>query len=324
VEVDLFGGSGTETYIGRLLGVDEEADLGLVSLSAAVRLPVARVADQKTSIVRHQPVTSIGCGGGEPPTVESIQITRINRYQGPENTECTGLPIPGRSGGGLFSRDGSVIGVCIAADPTDRRGLYTGLPPIHRLLDRYKLTGLYRSSVSEASIAAKPGRSKNATRSKDSQTQTKSRHIARIDRTQVAIPSESRTRPWPAPATKVQSGSVGTREFVTKTHDRSINTREAEVICIIRPLNDPTAETRVVIINRATPEFLTAIAKYGGHSHGITNVARRLSNGRRSSAVDQTTYRPAEVVAERTSKNSQRRTAHPNSVRRYTRSVLAR
>ncbi len=43
----------------------------------------------------------------------------IDKFLGPPNLQVAGAPVQGRSGGGLFNKDGLVIGVCNAADPED-------------------------------------------------------------------------------------------------------------------------------------------------------------------------------------------------------------
>ena len=51
------------------------------------------------------------------PSVERLRVTMLNRYVGPDTIECTGVPGQGRSGGGLFTMHGSVVGICTNADP---------------------------------------------------------------------------------------------------------------------------------------------------------------------------------------------------------------
>ena len=47
-------------------------------------------------------------------------------------------------GGGLYTTDGYVAGVCDFADPNEKVGLYAVPEAIHRLLDRNRLTALYK------------------------------------------------------------------------------------------------------------------------------------------------------------------------------------
>jgi hypothetical protein len=78
----------------------------------------------------------VGCGHGNNPTQQKHVVTQTDRYEGPSNIiECTGVPVQGRSGGGLFNQQGEVVGVCMAADEQGRRGLYVGLKAIQGFLN---------------------------------------------------------------------------------------------------------------------------------------------------------------------------------------------
>jgi len=74
-----------------------------------------------------------------------MQIVAVDRYLGPSTIECTNQPVQGRSGGGLFNDRGELVGVCSAADPWLRRGIYGGLRAIHSFLDQAGLAHLYRA-----------------------------------------------------------------------------------------------------------------------------------------------------------------------------------
>ena len=139
IEVDLFNGSQPQTYDAKLIKADLDADIGLISLNEVAQFPVSRIAARSTQRGHH--VYSIGCGGGSAPSRLQHLVTSTDRFQ-PDFVECTGVPVQGRSGGGLFTRDGEVVGVCVLADPEGRRGLYTSLRTIHRLLDSCGLMDL--------------------------------------------------------------------------------------------------------------------------------------------------------------------------------------
>ena len=88
-------------------------------------------------------------GGGDA-TAWDTQILRAQA--GLKNTgtgetfrviECKNPPLQGRSGGGLFTDDFYVAGVCDFADPQHGNGLYAEPASIYRLLDRSKLMALY-------------------------------------------------------------------------------------------------------------------------------------------------------------------------------------
>jgi thiol-disulfide isomerase/thioredoxin len=149
VEVDLFVGKGqAETYVGRVLDYDLAADVGLVQIATTEVWPVIAISPGDRPLQVGESLLSLGCGGGGRPEALTAQVSVINRYDGPANIECSGLPVPGRSGGGLF-RGAELVGVCIAADPKSNAGVYAGLPPIYELLHRtgVELPGLPLSQV---------------------------------------------------------------------------------------------------------------------------------------------------------------------------------
>ena len=156
IEVDVFQGERPRMYDGELIKFDLKADVGLISISTLETLAASRVARQ--SLDSGQLVFSVGCGGGEPPSKLQHRVTSTTKFPA-GYVECTGTPIQGRSGGGLFTVNGEVSGVCVLADPAARRGLYTSLETIHALLDRCGLQSVYRhaAEVDEPLFVAERG-----------------------------------------------------------------------------------------------------------------------------------------------------------------------
>lgn len=159
ISVDVFGtDGGVRRFAGAYVGHDSVADLGLLTVRTDSPLPVGRIAASSAGVRPHAAVCSIGCSGGAPPTVQHVKVTALNRYVGPANIECTGVPVQGRSGGGLFDAEGKLIGVCIAADHRDRRGLYTGLPAIRSFLKGAGLSWALQERSPAGSLATAPPR----------------------------------------------------------------------------------------------------------------------------------------------------------------------
>jgi hypothetical protein len=94
------------------------------------------------------PMLAIGCSEGDDPTDWHIRITNTH-FRGPsgnpnyEAIECESAPKQGRAGGGLFTSDGYLAGVCNFAEPQGNRGLYASPASIYRILDRNNLAFLY-------------------------------------------------------------------------------------------------------------------------------------------------------------------------------------
>lgn len=269
VEVDVFEhGQKPETYLGKVVDFDLAADVGLVAIPTLRSLPAARLGTLERAAAIGDNVVSIGCGGGETPTRETVQITAINKYDGPDNVECTGMPIPGRSGGGLF-RGNELIGICIAADPKEQRGLYCGLRPVHELLQRAGLAHLLPGQPGETASAAIAGAKAEGTplpaKAVDPAANgTASPSLAAIP---AHVPSldtapavtEVRASEGLSPAQGRERGLTGLPAWPA----------DAEVICIVRPKNS-SAPSRVVIIHQATPKLLSYLQDASGPA---TNVA---------------------------------------------------
>lgn len=144
IEVDLFGEAGPQKVEGSLVSFDDKNDIGLLRVQTAAPVKAMPVAPPSRSIAVGEPVINVGCNNGDPPTARRTQISSINKYLGPPNIQAGGAPVEGRSGGGLFAADGTVIGVCNCADPKDNEGLYAAAELIRAELDRANLSFVYQ------------------------------------------------------------------------------------------------------------------------------------------------------------------------------------
>lgn len=142
VEVELFDQQGVHrTVVGKVITFDaDERDIGLVEIQPGVPVHSVAVANDVQVVQKGRSVFSIGCDHGADPSLIRSQITFIDKYLGFPNIEVAGQPVVGRSGGGLFSADGQLIGICNLADPEDDEGIYAGLPMIHEELATVGIT----------------------------------------------------------------------------------------------------------------------------------------------------------------------------------------
>ena len=145
IQVDLFGPQPVENLPAQLIHYDEKLDIGFLSIRPNRPVVVARVAPPGYPLAVGDAIYSVGCGEGQAPTVWKGRVTAIDKYLGPANIEASRAPVVGRSGGGLFSSEGFLIGVCNAADPPLDEGIYLALREIHRSLDRLNLAMVYRT-----------------------------------------------------------------------------------------------------------------------------------------------------------------------------------
>ena len=91
---------------------------------------------------------TVGCSEGHDATAWNTVIANpgmkgLNGNGAYEAIECMVAPKQGRSGGGLFTSDGYVAGVCDFAEPRGDHGLYAAPTSIYTILDRNDLMALY-------------------------------------------------------------------------------------------------------------------------------------------------------------------------------------
>ena len=163
IKVDLFDGKPQgagppqrvhflETVDGELVDCDFRRDISLIRIRPGRRLPASRIVPRRWEPRVGMKMLTIGCSEGNDPTAWQTRITnpRFRGLSGKpeyEAIECQTSPKQGRTGGGLFTTDGYLAGVCNFAEPQGDHGLYAAPDSIYRLLDRNHLTFLYAAPV---------------------------------------------------------------------------------------------------------------------------------------------------------------------------------
>jgi thiol-disulfide isomerase/thioredoxin len=226
IAVDMFGPQAPQKLPGRLVAYDLKNDIGLVSIRPGVTVNVAPVAPKGCAVSRGDSVTTVGCNNGGPATAVVSKVTATNKFVGPANVQVAGMPVQGRSGGGLFNAGGEVIGVCNAADPADNEGLFAALPLIHGALDQAGLASVY-AARSGAALAGLPA---------------------------AGAPSAGRMAPVGHDGAALGALDPAALAELRKRADG------AEVICIVRSLNDPQAKSEVIMLDRASAALLQQLA----------------------------------------------------------------
>ncbi len=175
IMVDLFDGRlrGTspaqvhfeESVEGKAIDYDFTHDVGLIRIKPGRRLPSARVAPAFWEPKARMRLITVGCSEGHdatawPTIVVRPRVSSVGDMPSYQAIECTHAPAQGRSGGGLFTEDGYVTGVCNFAEPQGDHGLYATPRSIYQILDRNRLTALYQPvrSGSETLVADGQGR----------------------------------------------------------------------------------------------------------------------------------------------------------------------
>ena len=277
VEVDLFGPDGPRGVAGQVVAWDLKRDLALVSIFTDRQIEPVRVGGTERSTAAGEPVVTVGCNGGDDPTIHHSRITAVDKYLGPANVQVAGQPVQGRSGGGLFAIDGTLIGVCNAADPADNEGLFAALPTIHEQLDEAGLAFVYRSvypSAGVGEVAAVPA----GPLVPSMPTEMPPVSFDRRDRAD-ALPTAA-TAATLQPPTGAQAGAAAAPTAQTVQPSQRLSPGEqalvdqlwkhdeaTEVICIVRPRGGQPTGGDVFVLQGTGREFVEQLSKaQGGHA----------------------------------------------------------
>ena len=155
VEVEVFENGKPVTYPARLVGGDHDADLALLRIRTTKVFAASAIGASIAEAKIGQPLMSFGCNDGDDPTRLDTKLVEVNRYHGPPNFVCSVDPISGRSGGGLFSVEGELMGVCSCADRESHEGLYAAHGAILELVKYCELNEILKTSRVAGSTVTK-------------------------------------------------------------------------------------------------------------------------------------------------------------------------
>jgi hypothetical protein len=135
---------------GEVIDYDFTSDVGLIRIRPGRELAASKVVPPRWRPMKGMKMYAVGCSHGQDATAWDTTI--LDPRVGMRNTatnqsfamiKCAHQPKPGRTGGGLYTTDGYVAGVCAFADPNEHVGLYAVPEAIHRLLDRNGLSSVF-------------------------------------------------------------------------------------------------------------------------------------------------------------------------------------
>jgi thiol-disulfide isomerase/thioredoxin len=241
ITVDVFASSPPRTVDGTLISYDLDRDIGLVAIVPGSQVAPVSVAPAAFQVQRGLRVFSVGCDQGADPSVRSSHITSIDRYTGPPNLQVAGMPVDGRSGGGLFSADGYLIGVCNAADPEDQEGIFASLPILHWELDKIGQRAVYDRRA--AAIAAAPARQSPSV--PEAVPGREPSHLGGPG--QAAAGSLPREMPVASLAENAATGALAPTD--------------TEIICIVRSRANPQGSERLLVLDRPSRELLDRLSQ---------------------------------------------------------------
>jgi hypothetical protein len=138
---------------GAVVDYDFVHDVGLVRIRPGKQLPDSPVVPTRWEAQAGMKMLTVGCTEGRDATAWHTKLIRgemrgLSGNPSYEAIACTTAPKQGRAGGGLFTTDGYLAGVCNFAEPQGNQGLFAPPKSIYGLLDRNGLSHLYTGEAS--------------------------------------------------------------------------------------------------------------------------------------------------------------------------------
>ncbi|QDU91676.1 Thioredoxin [Pirellulimonas nuda] len=275
VTVEIYDASqGTPQVVDRVSAVvvrtNFEKDLALIAIRSARPLVTARMASRGPATSPGEALRSVGCDHGADPSLRTGQVVELARCDGAECVVGTGAPVVGRSGGGLFNRDGELVGVCFGADVDKNEGLYVGVAEVHAELDAQNLSAVYRDSpIRLASnpnpigvgpgLEPVPGPAAPVVRGQDAGADQGWDNPAPL-----APIAPAAAQPAMAQSPMAQLSGLSPREQGALA-ELARTAADAEVVCVVHP-STPGATTEVFRLRNLSPQFIEALRAMQAHS----------------------------------------------------------
>ena len=271
------------TASGRLVDYDAQAkDIALVVIRTDAPLPAVPLAEKNSPIQTGVDVFSIGCDHGEDPTIRHSRIKNRAAYDGSIKYDIFGRPVDGRSGGGLFTESGHLIGVCNAAAVEVDEGIYSALDTLYWQLATTGLEHLFDGDTNQR-LAANPtpeipnsspsilrgppagnrfaelGRSNQQLGDQLNQERMRQAQTTPTSRGQgfSVTPERLASRQPMAPIANLGRADWGQMNNVggTRPYNQNTNNNSSEVVIMVRSKQDPR-QTEKIVIDDPTPELL--------------------------------------------------------------------
>lgn len=237
ITMKLFAPGAPGEVEGHLLAYDLHRDIALVSMRPGIRVQPVPVAPAGYRLAAGAPAFTLGCDKGADATVRETRLTAIDKYHGRPNITASGEPVDGRSGGGLFTANCQLIGICNAADPRDKEGIYAGLASIHWQLDEIGQSRLYQSAEPRI-VEAAPGSA---------------------PRLLEAIPDLPPVMPGGSTPSGAPIRPVGYSSEPVGYSSESALGSDAELVVIIRSKQNPQVRSEIYVVDQASPQLMAEI-----------------------------------------------------------------
>jgi thiol-disulfide isomerase/thioredoxin len=279
-----FDGAEIKSAPGRMISYDAKArDIGLISVQAGVDIQPVSVATRTSTVTRGNEVFSIGCDHGQLPTIRHTRIKNKAKYDNVVKYDIYGRPVDGRSGGGLFTADGQLIGVCNAASVDFDEGIYTGLDTIYWQIAQENLDHLFPENPqglmaqNRTQPVTKPPRADLIPANIDSGIASDLVAVSHQNPDEVRPPfGTARSNPTNRSAPERFADArpfreVGRQWPEAATTGTSAQSSDMEVILILRSTKDPT-HAEAITLSDPSPKLLKYLERLGNQQTGETRI----------------------------------------------------
>jgi thiol-disulfide isomerase/thioredoxin len=304
ITVDLFAPGATKSVDGQVVMYDLDRDVGLVSIRPNIKIEAVPVAPADYVAAPRDRIFTIGCDKGADPSLIPSHILQVNRYQGSPNITVAGMPVGGRSGGGLFAENGMLIGVCNAADEKGNEGLYAALASVHWQLDQIGQQAIYqRTPNMHASVAAAASTPPSMPATFEGPARTLAGQNAApplMPASMTGSPAGAMPASLPGAMSASSAGSMtaappgnlasstppampNSMPGMTASPARAVADHDTEVIVIVRSRSNPARQSEIFVMDRPSNEILQQLqmagrpAAAGSSADLLKNVSRGLS-----------------------------------------------
>jgi thiol-disulfide isomerase/thioredoxin len=249
IMVDLYHPT-AQTVEGTLVGFDDQRDIGLVSIRVTGPISSVPVAPANFKLEPQAPVFSIGCDNGQQPAARHSKVVSVQRYNGPPNVQVAGASVDGRSGGGLFSPAGYLVGVCNAADPADDEGIFAALPTLHWQLDKVGLQAIYQRP------SAAPAVNNLATE------EPAARELFPITNQDPIpeLPAQRQPSRQPSPPSE-NPVALASFESSPQPAAAASGENDTEIICIVRSRSNPAKKNQIFVLDKVSSDLMQQISQ---------------------------------------------------------------
>lgn len=282
ITVDLFAPGATQPIEGQLIAWHaDERDIALVSIRPTVAIEPVTVAPPGYAVAARDRVFTIGCDKGAAPSLRNSLITP-NRIIGAPRFTAEGAPVEGRSGGGLFTETGLLIGVCNSASARDNVGLYAALPTVHWQLDEIGQAAIYKDKTPAGVSPA--GFEQTVAQNPPMQPQP-----AQLQPVPAAVQQPSAPDRFAAgntaapnlPSTMPRTPVGAPLAATGAANQPAAHPDDSEVIVIVRSRSNPTKQSEIFMLDRPPAEVIRILQSDArlaprGTSQDLLRSAARL------------------------------------------------